>query len=46
VRGAEQLVVGGLLVAQLEEVDAAGQRALERAGHPGAVCDEVQTGIT
>src|SRR5512133_2811707 len=43
--GVQQLVVGGVLVAQLEEVDAAGQRALEGALHPAAVGDEVQAGI-
>ena len=42
---ASELVVGGVLVAQLEEVDAAGQRALEGALHPAAVGDEVQAGI-
>jgi hypothetical protein len=43
--GGQQLVVGRVLVAQLEEVDAPGQRALERALHPAAVGDEVQAGI-
>ena len=43
--GGQQLVVGRVLVTQLEEVDAPGQRALERAVHPHPVGNEVQTGI-
>ena len=43
--GGQQLVVGGVLVAQLEEVDAAGQRAVQGARHPAAVGDEVQAGV-
>jgi hypothetical protein len=44
-RRRQQLVVGGVLVAQLEEVGAAGERAVEGALHPSAIGDEVQACI-
>ena len=41
----EQLVVAGVLVAQLDDVGAAGQRPVEGMGQPVAVGDEVQARV-